>query len=57
MSSVGIEMKEEMDLYTNEDWETEKWRNAVELYEQVCAAVWKVGKYVQSALSQVTVEL
>ena len=50
-------MKEEMDLYTNEDWETEKWRNAVELHEQVCTAVWKVGKYVQSALSQVTVEL
>jgi len=36
-------MKEERDLYFNEDWETEKWKDTVELYEQVCATVWKVG--------------
>ena len=42
MSSVVMGLKVERDLYCNEDWETEKWKDAVELSEQVCATVWKV---------------
>jgi hypothetical protein len=44
MSSVVIRMKVERDLYCNEDWESENWKDTVELSEQVCATVWKVGR-------------
>jgi len=45
-SSVVIGMMVEKDLrvYGNEDWENEKWKDTVELSEQVCATVWKAGR-------------